>query len=191
MWKEERNTQAMKEDIPGWHPLGRILTRKLPPITHDEFLAWWPALTRKERDRYTIDDTHNLITSLGRAQILGYIGSPTFGTAAFAQYFAVGSFAVNSVQPGDTGMNWEQARVVPSAFTISGNTVDISCFFGALIHMTFPQLTTLTQCGLFGATATQILGSGTMMTSALLGGGAGVVKDNAHSMVFDYTITLN
>lgn len=164
--------------------LGRILIRELPAHwDRAMFEFWYPRMKERERDRYTVAEAKNLITTLGRAQVLGYIGNPSSNTAAFSQYFAVGTFPINSVQPGDSVVNSELFRAIPSSYTVSGNTVDISTFFS-----TAQGNGTLTNCGLFGATATATPGSGTLMTHALLNN---YVKDNAHTATFDYLITLN
>lgn len=164
--------------------LGRILIRELPAHWDREmFEFWYPRMKERERARYTVGEIKNLITTAGRTQVLTFIGNPSSNTAAFSQYFAVGTFPINSVQPGDTAVNGELFRAIPSSFTVSGNTVDVSTFFS-----TAQGNGTLTNCGLFGVNATGAGGSGTLMTHALLNN---YVKDNAHTVTFDYLITLN
>ncbi len=112
--------------------LGKIKLRVLPgDLTLAEFMEWWPRLTEKERDRYTEYETRNLITTAGRSQVLTYIGAPNLSpVVSFSQYFSVGTGATLTVNPGDSHINTELTRLVPSTYTVSGNGVDISTFFG-------------------------------------------------------------
>jgi len=170
-------------NVDSLHFLGEIRIRELPPqLDKATWESWWKGLTQQEKDRYTVAVVKNLITTNGRNQILTFIGSASTGTGAFSQYFAIGTFPINRVQPGDTAVNSEIFRAVPSSATISGNTVDISTFLG-----TAQGNGILTNCGIFGVNATSSTGSGTLMTHALLS----YTKDNLHTVTFDYLITLN
>lgn len=171
--------------------LGRIKIRLLPDgITKEEFEAWWPRLTEKERERFTVYETHNIITASGRSQILTYIGNNALSGGSvglsnvvpFAQYFSVGTGAIATVSAGDTGMIGELFRAVPSTATISGNTVNISTFFGST-----QANGTYTNAGLFGNNATGTLGSGTLCTHALYA----YTKASGQSLTNDYLINLN
>jgi len=164
--------------------VGRIRTRCLPPITKEEFLAWWPKLSERERDQYTVYETKNLITTAGRAQLLTYIGAAALSAPVvpFAMYFAVGTFPINTVNPGDTAVNGELFRAVPTTSTVTGNTVDISTFFS-----TSDANGTYTNCGIFGNNATSTPGSGTLVTHALYS----YTKTVFNSLTNDYLITLN
>jgi hypothetical protein len=95
----------------------------------------------------------------------------------------LGTGSLYTVNPGDTSLATELYRAVPSTATVSGNTVDISTFFG-----TSQGVGTLTNCGIFGNGATSSANSGTLETHALLNN---YVKDNSHTVTFDYLITLN
>ncbi len=173
---------------------GIIRIRELPFETEEEYRYWWlpeknsggkvihqSRMSEREKERYQVKEAHNLITSLGRTQLLTFAGSNTT-TAAFSQYFSVGTFPINSVQPGDTIVNGELARYVPSAFTVTGNTVDVSTFFG-----TSQGNGTLTNCGLWGVNASGTLNTGSLMTHALLNS---YVKTNLITTSFDYIIVL-
>ena len=95
----------------------------------------------------------------------------------------MGTGAINLVQAGDTTLVTELYRAVPSSYSVTGNTVDISTFFS-----TSNGNGTLTNCGLFGIAATGTANSGTLMTHALLNN---YVKSNTNTVTFDYLITLN
>jgi len=174
------------------HVLGRIIARALPPeLTEEEFKAWWPRLSEREKSRYTVYETHNVITLNGRSAILNYVGNNiltgagTTGTTVtpFSQYFAVGTGAIASVSAGDVTMIGEIFRAIPSSATISGNSVNISTFFSA------PNANgTYTNSGIWGGgTATGTSGTGVLLTHALYA----FVKTSANSLVSDYIINLN
>ena len=165
--------------------LGKIKLRVLPgDLTLAEFLDWWPRLTEKERDRYTEYETRNLITTAGRSQVLTYIGAPNLSSPVvpFSQYFSVGTGPTLTVNPGDSHINTELTRLVPSTYTVSGNGVDISTFFG-----TSQGNGTWSNCGLFGNNATATLGTGTLLTHALFS----YVKTNTQAVTCDYIVTLS
>ena len=170
---------------------GRIVAHALPPeLTQEEFERWWPYLTAKEREKYAVYETHNVITLSGRNAILNYVGNDslsgtgTTGTActAFTQYFSVGTGAIASVSAGDTTMVGELYRAVPSSATVTGNSVNISTFFSAGVANG-----TYTNAGIFGNNATGILSTGTLYTHALYS----YVKTNANSLTSSYIINLN
>jgi len=165
--------------------IGKIKLRVLPgDLTLAEFLEWWPRLTEKERDHYTEYETRNLITTAGRSQVLTYIGSPNLSSPVvpFSQYFSVGTGATLTVNPGDSHVNGELTRLVPSTYTVSGNGVDISTFFS-----TSNGNGTWTNCGIYGNNATSTLGTGTLLTHALFS----YTKLNTQTATCDYIITLS
>lgn len=172
----------LHDEVDTLHYLGMIHIRALPPITREEYLSWWPHLSEKERERYEVAVCKNLITTAGRTQILTFVGN-NGTTQPFSQYFSVGTFPINSVSPGDTSVATELYRAVPSNYTVTGNNVDISTFFG-----TAQANGTLTNCGLYGGgSATSTLGTGTLYTHALINS---YVKTNLITVTFDYIITL-
>src|SRR5689334_17602595 len=61
-------------------------------------------MSPREKDRYTVHEAHNLLTTNGRTNILTYMASTAANTPAFAQYFAVGTFPLVTVSPGDTSL---------------------------------------------------------------------------------------
>jgi hypothetical protein len=171
--------------------LGKIFARALPPdLTKEEFEAWWPRMAEKERDKYTVAETHNVITLSGRSAILNYIGNNiltgtgTTGTTVtpFAQYFAVGNGAIANVSAGDVTMIGEVYRAVPSMATVSGNSVNISTFFSA-----GNANYSYTNAALWGNNASATPGSGTLETHALYA----YVKTSANSLTSDYVVNLN
>ena len=172
--------------------LGKIFARALPPdLTKEEFEAWWPRLSESERDKYTVAETHNVITLSGRSAILNYIGNNiltgagTTGTTVtpFSQYFAVGTGAIANVSAGDVTMIGELFRAVPSMATVSGNSVNISTFFSAANANGI-----YTNAALFGGgTATGSSGTGVLLTHALYT----FTKTSANSLTSDYLVNLN
>lgn len=176
------------------HVEGIIRTRLLPEDwTYADYAYWWlpefdsnmriirmPRMSNKEKERYTVAEEHNLLTTNGRTQILTFIGASGTGTGAFAQYFAVGTGSISSVSAGDTSLATELYRAVPASAVISGNQIDISIPFGAGVANG-----TWTNAGIFGVNATSTSGSGTLMTHALYS----YTKTNTQSVTNDYLIT--
>jgi len=182
----------MQIQVDAMNFLGHILIRTLPDITKEEFLEWWPRLTGKERDRYTVHEANNLITFSGRSQILTYIGNANANTPAFSQWFAVGNVGINYPSPGDSSIAGEILRLQPTTNQVTGNTVDLSTFFNS----SQASNQTLTNCGLFGVNATSTPGSGTLMTHATLGQNVGIgingyFKPSGQSLTIDYIIALS
>src|SRR5438445_3848299 len=142
---------------------GIVKARELPAgCTREDFLGWWPRLSEKERERYTAYEHKNILTNSGRNQLLNFIASNNVVVGAFAQYFAVGTFPITSVSPGDTQVQTEIFRAVPTLITLTGQQVNISTYFG-------PSQANgnYTNCGLWGINASATLSSGTLMTNAL------------------------
>ena len=162
------------------HFVGMIKIREFPlDATLEDWLAWWPRLTSRERDRYTLAEAHNLLTSAGRTQLLQFIGNNT-GTAPFSQYLAIGTGNINMVAPADTSLATELYRQVPNTSTITGTQNDLATVIGT---NTAPG--TWTNCGLFGVNATGTAGSGTLMTHALLS----YTKVNGTPVTIDYLLS--
>jgi hypothetical protein len=162
---------------------GDIRFREIPAEwSAEDYRCYYPAMTERDRQRLTVHEVHNILTSSGRTQILSYIGNGSANSAAFAQYFALGTFPVNSVNPGDTSVQGEIFRVAPSSATITGTQVDIYSQIG-----TTQAVGTLTNGGLYGINATSASGSGTLMTHALLNN---FVKASGQAYSIDYLINL-
>jgi hypothetical protein len=179
------------------HVEGIIRFRRIPDDWSEaEYRHWWlpewnsdhtkiireARLTPADKDRFTAHEVHNILTTNGRTYILTYMASSASNTSAFAQYFAVGNFPISTVAPGQTGLVNEIFRGQPSTVTITGTSVDIATILGAS-----QAVGTLYEAGLFGNNATSTANSGTMMTSAMLGG---FVKANGPVYSCDYVLNL-
>jgi hypothetical protein len=189
--------------------LGHIRTYRLPAgLARADYESWWPRLSEQERAAYLVpvrvpekrwnrwtrrdeltgrwveaEEATNIITTNGRNQILTYLGAGSLvGVVAFAQYFSVGTGAIVSVSAGDTGMIGELFRAQPSSFAISGNSVNISTFFGAT-----QANGTYTNAGLFGNGASGTFGTGTLCTHALYS----FTKTSGETLTTSYLINLN
>jgi hypothetical protein len=169
---------------------GTIRVRLLPDgITEGEFVELWSKLTKKEKDRYTVFSCTNEITSAGKQNMLNYVGSTVMATGTsnfgavipFAVYFAVGTFPITNVFPGDVSVQGEIFRAQPSLATVSGYTVEISTLFGST-----QANGTYTNSGLFGGSATGTSGSGTLMTHAMYP----YAKANGQTVTNDYAINI-
>ena len=147
-----------------------------------EYAAWWPrfSLAEKARKARLVVDRHNLVTANGRTQLLTFAGASTT-TTAFAQYYAVGTGAIASVQATDTSLATELFRAVPSSSTIVGTTVTITTNFS-----TSQGNGVYTNAALFGNGASSTPNSGTMMTHILYS----YTKTSANAIYNDYTISL-
>ncbi len=165
------------------HIEGILRIRELPEELWDieEFTKWWPRFSEKERDRYTVLEARNLITSAGRSQVLTFIGNRAGGVVAFAQFYAVGTGAIFVVAPTDTALATELFRAAPSSFSVVGNQVTISTVFS-----TSQGNGVYTNAGLFGNGATSTPGSGTLTTHLLYS----YTKTNANAITSDYSISL-
>lgn len=156
---------------------GIIRWREIPFETGEEYKKWWLPLrdesgrliraalmSEREKDRYTVCVDHNLLTTLGRNIILTYLASQTiYATSPFSQQFAVGTFPIINVFPGDTSVQGEIFRTPPSAATITGTQIDISAGLGNA-----QANGQLTNCGLYGGgNASLTAGSGSLYTHAL------------------------
>lgn len=161
---------------------GVVCARELPSgITLPEFLAWWPHLSEKERDRYTAARHENALMASGRAQLLTFASSNNAVVGAFAQYFSVGTSPLTSVSPGDAAVQGEIFRAAPTAVTITGQQVNVSTYFG-------PSQANgnYSNAGLYGSNATATLGSGTLMTHTLYS----YNKTNGQAITNDYLLNL-
>jgi hypothetical protein len=176
-----------------FHICGLIRAREIPFETEAEWRQWWlcerdlsgkilraARMSDREKDRYTVAQSANILVSGGITQVLNYVGSGSGNATGFAQYFAVGNIGINQVTSADTSVAGEYFRAVPSTASVSGTQQDISVFAG-----TSQANGTITNAGLFGAGATSTIGSGTMVTHSLLQ----YSKTNANAITFDYLLS--
>lgn len=147
-----------------------------------ELLSWWSrfALREKERHAKLALETHNMIMSAGRTQLLAFIGA-SGATNAFSQYYAVGTGTIYTIQPSDSSLAGELFRAVPASFSVVGNAVTISTPFS-----TSQANGAYTNAGIFGNNATSTSGSGILMTHVLYS----YLKTNTIAITNDYTVTL-
>lgn len=170
-----------------------VIRARVPPFeTREEWAYWWlpemvggkivrvARMSEREKERYTVYEARNMLMLAGRTQILTYIGSNNGNSTGFAQYFAVGTFPINKLTAGDTSLQGELFRAIPSTSAISGTQIDVSTFFGSS-----QAVGTYTNAGLFGNGATGTSGSGTLMTHSLYA----YTKPNTNPLVNDYLIT--
>lgn len=174
--------RVLLKDAEMLHFTGLVKVRELPrDCAFADFMAWWPRLTERERERWTAYEHRNVLTSSGRTQLLTYASSGLATTLGFAQEFSVGTSPIISVSAGDTSVQGELYRSAPTTTTITGNQVDISTYFG-------PSQANgnYTNAGLYGVNATSTLGTGTLMTHTLYT----YTKSNGVPITNDYIITL-
>ncbi len=175
------------------HICGLIRVREVPFATEDEWRMWWlcerdsrgriirPArMSDREKARYTVAESPNILVSGGITQVLNYVGSQSGNSIGFAQYFAVGNIGITQVTSADTSVAGEYFRAVPSTASVSGTQQDISVFAG-----TTQANGSITNAGLFGNGATSTLGSGTLMTHSLFQ----YTKTNSNAVTFDYLLS--
>ena len=159
--------------------LGIIRWHEVPFVDEAEYRRWWlpetviergvlrvirePRMSAREKERYAVAEDKNILTTAGRTQILTFMSSQVSGTAPLAQYFAIGTFPINGVDPGDASVQGEIFRAAPSTTTITGTQVDVATFIGQT-----QAEATYTNVGLFGINAVGTVGgAGTLMTHAL------------------------
>jgi hypothetical protein len=153
-------------------------------------LRWWKyirkrgwkylTLEEKAREGKLVVETHNMIMSAGRTQVLSFIGA-SGSTTAFSQYYAVGTGAIYSISPSDSSLATELFRAIPAAFSVVGNAVTVSTPFSAA-----QANGAYTNAGLFGSNATSTPGSGVLMTHLLYS----YTKVSTIAITNDYTLTL-
>ncbi len=187
--------KEIRDDL---HFMGLIRAREVPFDSEEEWRYWWlpeiamvngkmkiirlARMSQQEKERFTVAEAHNILVSSGISAILGYIGSQNGSTEAFAQEFAVGTIAINSVSAGDTSVQGEIWRAAPSTSNVTGVQIDISVFVGSTL-----AAGNWTNVGLYGNGATSTSGSGTLMTHSLFT----YTKVNGTPITVDYLITQN
>lgn len=174
---------------------GILKIREIPADWGEaELKRWWydersasgtlirrAAMSDKEKDRWTVWEGKNMLMNAGRNQLLTFLGQLT-APGVFSQIFSVGTGTIYTVQPSDTTISGELARIAPSSFSIVGNTVTVSSTFS-----TSQANGTWTNCGLWGGgSATTTLGTGTLFTHLL----CSFTKTSASAITSDYSATL-
>lgn len=176
------------------HVCGHIRAREVPFETREEWIHWWlgefdsqgkmlrlPRMSDREKERYTVAESSNILVSSGITQLLNYLGSASGNSTGFAQWFATGNIALSNVNTNDTSVAGEFFRSQPSQATISGVQQDLSVFVGST-----QGVGTNTNAGLFGNGATSTLGSGTLMTHSLFQ----YTKANGVAVTYDYLLAF-
>lgn len=182
----------LKESV---HIRGIIRAREVHFNSISEWAYWWlcernlsgniigPArMSDREKERYTVAESANILVSSGITQVLNYIGATGGNSAGFAQQFAVGNIALAQVESNDTSVAGEYFRSAPSLASVSGVQQDLSVFFGATVGNGL-----ITNAGLFGNGATSTIGSGVLMTHALFS----YNKVNGTPITADYLISYS
>lgn len=179
------------------HITGTIRFRRIPDDWDEAtYRHWWlpewnadgtkiireARMSPREKDHYTVHEAGNLLTTNGRTAILTYMSSTAANTPAFAQYFAVGTFPLVTVSPGDTALGTELYRAIPGTVTITGTQLDLATVLGSS-----SAVGTLTEAGIFGKNATSTAGSGQLQTHALLNS---FVKANGATYTVDYLLSI-
>jgi len=139
-------------------------------------------ITPKEKERYTVGEYHNILTTSGRQEMLTYLASTAANTPAFGQQFALGTGAINRVDPGDAQLQGEIYRTPPSTATITGTQLDLATLISAS-----QAVGTLTNGGLFGVSASSTVNSGILMTHSLI---SNFVKANGQVYTCDYILNV-
>ena len=137
-----------------------------------EYRYWWlpekdnvgrvirtARMSDREKQRYTVTEAENTLTSAGRTAVLNFLGNTSVD---FFQYFSVGTGLISAVSAADTDIVDELFRKAPASATPSGSQIDIATLFA-----TSEGNGTYTNAGLFGNGATSSLGSGTLHAHSL------------------------
>lgn len=156
---------------------GILRTRELPDPTWDEatFNYWWcdeknssgivvrrARMSPKEKDRYTVAEGENLITTNGINNILTFLGLGSGTATLFSKWFAVGTGAIASVSKADTTIATELYRLQATGTAITGNQQDVSILFTSTNGNG-----TWSNAGWWGGAATSTANSGTLETHVL------------------------
>lgn len=162
---------------------GIVRVRSLPDDidTDEKYIAYWKRLTSREREKFTIWEGENLITTGGNLAINNFLGN-TSTIAGFAKYLALGIGALTGPAVGDTSLVNEVWRKIPSLLTVVGNTSDISTSLLAT-----DAQAVLTEAGLYTGSASATLNSGTLSSHILFP----LVNNVGLARSVDYLIVRN
>ena len=127
------------------------------------------SLADKERHGLVVADFSNLLSTLGRNQLLNDIGN-NGSVSQFAQYLGIGSNPIVQCFPGDTSIPGEFYRMANNGYSINGT--------GTSVNIDFFANTSQANASIY--TSIGILGNGAVSTP----GGAGQL--NTHALVLPY-----
>jgi hypothetical protein len=136
----------------------------------------------KERQRFTVEEQENLITTNGISNILTFLGLSSGTATLFFKVLSVGTGLISGVDVSDTSVTTELKRLAPTGTLVTGNQQDVSVLFG-----TADGNGTWTNCGVYGGTASTTLATGTLETHALFS----YVKANTYTTTVDYCFILS
>lgn len=173
---------------------GILRIRELPEdFSPQDYLKYWcgikdsagrliapPVISEREKERYTVVESHNQLMTAGRALLLGYAGATGGSTTAFGKYLAIGTGTLQATNPADTSLVNEVFRKIQASNTVQGSQIDINFQLAS-----GDAQTTFTEAGLYGGSASGTANSGTLCTHVLFS----YTKGN-WSLSADYLINL-
>lgn len=171
---------------------GIISVREIPvEWSPADYAYWWlpeknsegkviraARMSNREKQRYTVAETENTLTSAGRTAVLNFLGNTT---VSFFQFFSVGTGSISAVSAADTTMASELFRKAPASATPAGSQIDVATLFA-----TSEGNGTWSNSGVFGNGATSTLGSGTLYTHSLFS----YAKSSSIQVSCDYVFIL-
>src|SRR5579859_5689144 len=153
-----------------WQMRGNVLCR----------VAVGPArMSEREKARYLASESHNILTNNGKSQVLTYIGTNGAYTSQFGNILSLGSGSLSAVNGSDITIPGEYYR----------QSVTTQIYSGSLQVDMQTTITgtngdgTITSIGIWGNGATTTLGTGTLLTHALIN----LVKSSGTSVI-DYIV---
>lgn len=191
---QPKQPDPLREDI---HIRGTVRVREVPFKDEAEWRRWWlgefddkgrmirpPRMSEREKERYTVTESENMLVANGITQVLNYVGTSDGSSVGFAQQLAFGNTPLSRVNESDTSLAGEFLRIAPSPTSILATQTEVSAF-----HPGGSSSTVFTNAGLFGNGATGTLGSGTLMTHLLLQYTQPAASTQIPSVSFDYLIS--
>lgn len=173
---------------------GIFKIRENPFDSEAELLYWWcderdssgqvvrPArMSQQEKERYTLLEKENIITSNGISNILTFLGLGSGTATLFNKVLSVGTGLVSTVAASDTTVVTELLRKAPAGTSVTGNQQDVSYTFAA-----GDANATWTNAGIYGSAATTTLATGTLMTHVLFS----YVKTSSLAVTVDYVLII-
>lgn len=183
------------------HIEGHIIASILPDNwTQAEVDYWWnpqtvldsrgrrivigpSRMSRREKERYIVNSTKNIITNQGRNQIVTYIGTNGAYTSQFGNILSLGNGSIANVNGSDTTIPGEYYRQAPTTQIYTGSTqVDMQTTITSN-----SAAGTVTSIGIWGNGATTTLGTGSLLTHALFS----LTIPVSSTTIIDYLIILS